>query len=230
MTAFVVEVFKPALMENSGPRLRGRATDMARDNETWLKHLEAGGPDQQVALSDLRDALIRGLRGALSSRAAVDDSFLEDAVQDSLVRILERLRQFEGRSHFLTWATSIAIRVAMSELRRRQWKDVSLDDAVAGAGLGLERAVDDDPTPDVQWERKAIVGKVFDVIRNELTDRQRAVLLAELKGMPQDEIARHIGSNRNAVYKLTHDARSRLKRRLEAAGYEAADILSAFAK
>jgi Protein of unknown function, DUF417 len=30
-------------------------------------------------------------------------------------------------------------------------------------------------------------------------------------------IARHLGSNRNAVYKLTHDARKRLKRGLEAA-------------
>lgn len=203
---------------------------MARDNETWLEHLKLGGPEQQAALSDLRNALMRGLRGALSGRGRVDDSFLEDAVQDSLVRILDRLQQFEGRSHFLTWATSIAIRVAMSELRRRQWRDVSLDEVVAGSGLTPERAVDDDPTPDIQWERKAIVGKVFDVIRNELTEKQRAVLLAELKGMPQDEIARHIGSNRNAVYKLTHDARSRLKRRLEEAGYEAADVLSAFAK
>jgi RNA polymerase sigma-70 factor (ECF subfamily) len=47
--------------------------------------------------------------------------------------------------------------------------------------------------------------------------------------MPQDEIARQLGSNRNAIYKLTHDARKRLKRGLEAAGYAAADIQAAFA-
>ena len=46
--------------------------------------------------------------------------------------------------------------------------------------------------------------------------------------MPQDEIARHVGSNRNAVYKLTHDARKRLKQGLEAAGYTAEDIRTAF--
>src|SRR5262245_27258430 len=104
---------------------------MDRDNETWLAHLGGTGPDQQAALSDLRDALLRGLRRALSHRAGADDGFLEDVVQDALVRILERLPQFEGRSRFLTWAMAVAVRVAMSELRRRRWKDVSLGEVVA---------------------------------------------------------------------------------------------------
>jgi RNA polymerase sigma-70 factor (ECF subfamily) len=95
---------------------------MKRNNETWLIHLRNKGADQQEALSDLRDALIRGLRGALWNSSPLDDAFLEDTVQDSIIRILERLQQFEGRSRFLTWATSIAIRVAISELRRHRWK------------------------------------------------------------------------------------------------------------
>ena len=181
---------------------------MDRDNETWLAHLGGTGPDQQAALSDLREALLRGLRRALSHRAGAGDAFLEDVVQDALVRILERLPQFEGRSRFLTWAMSVAIRVAMSELRRRRWKDVSLDEVVVG-GLTPGRAIVDEPGPDAKW--------------------QRAALLAELRGMPLDEIARHLGSNRNAVYKLTHDARKRLKRGLEMAGFGAEDIRAAFA-
>ena len=202
---------------------------MDRDNETWLAHLGGTGPDQQAALSDLRDALLRGLRRALSHRADADDAFLEDVVQDSLVRILERLPQFEGRSRFLTWAMSIAIRVAMSELRRRRWKDVSLDEVIAGADLTPGRAIDDDPGPDAQSEREAILAAMHEVIRNGLTAKQREALLAELRGMPQDEIARHLGSNRNAIYKLTHDARKRLKQGLESAGFTAEDIGSAFA-
>ena len=95
-----------------------------RSNEAWRLDLESAGPEQQAALSDLREALLRGLRRALSRHAHVDDSFLEDIVQDSLLRILERLGQFEGRSRFVTWATSIAIRTAMSELRLRRWQDV----------------------------------------------------------------------------------------------------------
>ena len=202
---------------------------MDRDNETWLTHLRDTGPDQQVALSDLRAALLRGLRRALSQRAGADDGFLEDVVQDALVRILERLPQFEGRSRFLTWAMSVAIRVAMSELRRRRWKDVSLDGVVASGDLTPGRAIADEAGPDAQSEREAILDAMHELIRNGLTEKQREALLAELRGMPQDEIARHLGSNRNAIYKLTHDARKRLKRGLEAAGFTAEDIGAAFA-
>lgn len=212
-----------------GDRATGSVADMMdRDNETWLAHLGDAGPDQQAALSDLRGALLRGLRRALSHRADAGDAFLEDVVQDAIVRILGRLPQFEGRSRFLTWAMSVAVRGAMSELRHRRWKDVSLDVVVADAELTPGRAVDDGPGPDVQWERETILDAMHEVIRNGLTERQRAALLAELKGMPQDEIARHLGSNRNAVYKLTHDARRRLKQGLEAAGFTAEDIRTAF--
>lgn len=202
---------------------------MDRDNETWLAQLGGTGPAQQEALSDLRDTLVRGLRKALSHRAGAGDEFLEDVVQDALVRILERLPQFEGRSRFLTWAMSVAIRVAMSELRRRRWKDVSLDEVVAGGDLTPGRAIIDEPGPDAQRQREAILAAMHDVIRTGLTEKQRSALLAELRGMPQDEIARHLGSNRNAIYKLTHDARKRLKRGLEAAGFTAEDVGAAFA-
>jgi RNA polymerase sigma-70 factor (ECF subfamily) len=202
---------------------------MNRDNETWLAHLDGNGPDQQAALSDLRHALLGGLRRALSQRAPVADAFLEDVVQDSLVRILERLSQFEGRSRFLTWAMAIAIRVAMSELRRQRWKDVSFDELIAGASMLPVGAQDDAPSPDTLWEREMILDTLHDLIQNGLTAKQHDALLAELRGMPQDEIARHMGSNRNAIYKLTHDARKRLKRGLEAAGFTAEDIGSAFA-
>jgi RNA polymerase sigma-70 factor (ECF subfamily) len=202
---------------------------MDRDNETWLAHLGSTGPDQQAALSDLREALLRGLRRALAHRAGAGDGLLEDVVQDALVRILERLPQFEGRSQFLTWAMSVAIRVAMTELRRRRWKDVSLDEVVAGGDLTPGRAIVDEPGPDAQSEREAILAAMHEVIRTGLTEKQRSALLAELRGMPQDEIARLLGSNRNAIYKLTHDARKRLKRGLEAAGFTAEDIGAAFA-
>jgi RNA polymerase sigma-70 factor (ECF subfamily) len=208
---------------------RSVAAIMDRDNETWPVHLGSAGPDQQAALSDLRAALLRGLRRALSQRAGADDGFLEDVVQDALVRIIQRLPQFEGWSRFLTWAMAVAIRVAMSELRRQRWKDVPLDEVVAGGDLTPGRSIADEPGPDAQSEREAILAAMHELIRNGLTEKQREALLAELRGMPQDEIARHLGSNRNAVYKLTHDARKRLKRGLEAAGFTAEDIGAAFA-
>jgi DNA-directed RNA polymerase specialized sigma24 family protein len=92
------------------------------------------------------------------------------------------------------------------------------------------QAADDEPGPDVQWESEAILGAMHEKIHNDLTEKQREALIAGLRGMPQDEIAQHLGSNRNAIYEPTHGARKRLKRGLEAAGFTAVDIGDAFAE
>ena len=200
-----------------------------RDNQTWLAHLRAGADEQQAALADLRNALLRGLRRAFVGYGSVNEALLEDAAQDAMLRILDRLQQFEGRSRFVTWATSIAIRVAMTELRRRRWKDVSLDEVVETRPRLLVRpASEAGAEPSRHTEQHAIVDKMYDVINQQLTEKQRTALLAELRGMPQAEIGRHLGSNRNAVYKLTHDARKKLKRGLEEAGYGAEHVSAAF--
>lgn len=196
----------------------------SRDNEQWIQELRA---DSESALTDLRNALLLNLRKALSDRSRLDDSFLEDVAQDSLLRILDKLDQFAGRSRFLTWATTVAIRVAMDQLRRSRWKDVSLDVVISEADFVPERAIDTSLSPHAQVERRAMLDAMKHAIQNALTDRQRTALLAEMSGMPQDEIARHLGSNRNAVYKLTHDARKKLKQRLEVEGYAAEDVVQA---
>jgi RNA polymerase sigma-70 factor (ECF subfamily) len=41
-----------------------------------------------------------------------------------------------------------------------------------------------------------------------------------LEEIPLDEVVRHLGSNRNAVYKLVHDARLKLRRHLERCGFD----------
>ena len=106
---------------------------------------------------------------------------------------------------------------------------MSLDQVTAGGDLAPERAIADGPGPDAQSEREAILAAMHEVIRTGLTEKQRSALLAELRGMSQDEIARHLGSNRNAIYKLTHDARRRPKRGCEFVGFTAEDIGTAFA-
>ncbi|MDF1743829.1 MAG: sigma-70 family RNA polymerase sigma factor [Gimesia sp.] len=202
---------------------------MNRANEIWIANLSSQGPIRDQALSDLRVLLLRGLQRSFADRTDCDESFLEDTVQDTLVRILDRLSQFEGRSQFLTWATAIAIRLAMSELRRKRWRDVSLDTVVTSDGLKREWAIDSQGSQEQLAEQKAILVLLRELIQTSLTEKQKNALQAELQGIPLDEIARHLDSNRNAIYKLTHDARKRLKRGLQDAGYAQEDIQSVFA-
>ena len=185
--------------------------------------------ERDAALAELRVLLIKGLHTGLSGRAGADDGFIEDVAQVSLVRILDHLHTFEGRSAFMTWAMAISLRVAFIELRRKHWNHVSLDE-LKERSPDREDAAEPSPDPQVQASRNSLIELMRRLMESELTPLQRDVLLAELNGMPQDEIATQLGRNRNTIYKLAHDARRALKRAFEAAGYTAADVLSAFAE
>ena len=200
-----------------------------RDNDTWMRDLRARGNVQVEAITDLRRLLLRGLAKSFQARGEVDQAFLEDVVQQALVHILDNLDQFQGRSRFTTWAMAIAVRLAMSALRRKRWQDVSLESMTEHVELAPALAIDATTSPAQQVEQHAMFETLRRLIDEALTDKQWMAMTAELGGMPLEEIARRMGSNVNAVYKLLHDARQRLKRGLETAGYTAEDVRSAFA-
>lgn len=193
-----------------------------RDNQQWMEALQGDGLLRDAALSDLRGLLLVGLKRALKSRPDFLESVFEDVVQEALIRILRSLDQFQHRSRFVTWATAVAIRVAFTELRKRKWRDVSLEKLVADAGFQPASASATSP------ERQALLDAMHQIIATELTEKQRTVLLAEIKGMAQVEIARQMGSSPNAIYKMSHDARRRLKRGLEQAGFTIQEFTKAF--
>ncbi|MCU0519126.1 MAG: sigma-70 family RNA polymerase sigma factor [Anaerolineae bacterium] len=206
-----------------------------RTNEAWLAALR-GSPDPQ-AVTDLRDRLLRGLRYALKQHYSVTESDLEDFVQDALVRILDNVESFRGESMFTTWAQKIAIRAAFSELRRKRWANIRLQDLVPEGTENDDSAetspfdwiASAEPTPEHHITQQSLRDVVAQVIRDELTDLQRQALVAViLHEMPIEEVARRMDTNRNALYKLLHDARQRLKLRLESQGVTVEDVLEDF--
>ena len=202
-----------------------------RTNQEWLTELR--GPGREVALADLRALLVRGLLYAMADRPAVTEADLEDFAQDALLKILAGLDTFRGESRFTTWAQKIAVHVAFTELRRRRWKDVSLEDLIAPYIEGdVTPAIlaEEAPSPEQQVTQQTLMEMVQRLIAEELTDRQRQAMTAVVMGgMPLEEVARRMGTNRNALYKLLHDARQRLKRRMLARGLSPQDVLAAFA-
>ena len=188
-----------------------------RADGDWLALLAAR---DGAAVAELRDRLCRGLLKVLAGRA--DPSVAEDFAQDATVRVLDRLADFRGDSRFLTWALAVATRVAFSELRKARHKDVSLDALTAAGRVVPEPAAADDLA--AALDRASAVDTLRRLIDTALTDRQRAVVRAELDGVPQAVIAERLGTNRNALYKLGHDARMKLKAGLEAAGITADEV------
>ena len=73
--------------------------------------------------------------------------------------------------------------------------------------------------------------RIARALREALTSRQRQALEAVvLQGVPLEIVAQQMGSNRNALYKLVHDARRKLRAELEAQGLDVAYMLGLFAE
>ena len=74
-----------------------------------------------------------------------------------------------------------------------------------------------------------MLARVRRIIEEELTERQReALILLGVKDMPMEDAARKLKTNRNALYKLLHDARIRLKNRLLMEDISPYEVLSLF--
>lgn len=197
------------------------------ESEDWVANLRSAGEVQALALAKLNRFLVGGLRRSFQGKG-VDEAFCEDIAQESVLKVLDKLDQFEGRSRFTTWAMSIAIRRAVSELRKKRYQNVSLNQLSDGEELQIEIPDECAEQPGEADERRNVLSKLKELIEGKLSNKQRVALQGGLSGMTVDEIAIHTNSNRNAIYKLVHDARQKLKHELEQAGYDGPTIQSLF--
>ena len=201
-----------------------------RTNQEWLADLR--GPEQDQAIEDLIKVLKRGLIYSLSSRIKTDlETQVDDFVQDAILRILDKIDTFRGESKFTTWAQKVAVRVAFTEMRRQRWKDISLEDLMPEDSGDFTPMVLADPSPDPEKRATQILmtEMIDQMLQEELTERQRTAMLAIMSGgMPLEEVARKLDTNRNALYKLLHDARKQMRNRLLEKGLTPEDVLEVF--
>lgn len=210
-----------------------------RTNEQWLNDLRSSSPEQAEALEELRTLLLRGSLYTFSRSLGPGSAWngeevlrlAEDCAQEALIAILSHLSDFRGDSKFTTWAYKFAVNYALSTARRERWKGISLDelsplnddfDWISSAAL-----------PGNSPAQSILQGEVWmeirRILKTELTDRQRQVIKwMVFDEVPMDVVVERLGSNRNAVYKLLHDARQKVKQQLEARGFSTAEVIELF--
>jgi len=212
-----------------------------RTNDEWLHDLNANGEPQEAAIDDLRELLLRAAlyffsRNLGDFRGLNRDEILqraEDSAQDALIAVMNHLQDFRGDSKFTTWAYKFAINIALMAARHERWKGVSLDElSFSNEGAFFERVLQDKTdgsAPDQSALQNEVRETIQDVIEHDLTDKQRRVILMMVfNDVPMDEVVRHLGANRNAVYKMLHDARRKLKSGLQARGFDIGETLALF--
>ena len=205
-----------------------------RSNDQWQADLRSSDSSKEEALADLHAIILSGLPYALEKWIRPEDPrfmpFSEEVAQETLLRALAHLDEFEGRSQFTTWVHTIAVRVALSELRRSHWKEISLDELLEEQGdKPVQRDFPDQNSgTEISVEQRGLLALLDNIIQKELSDKQRRALIAAVDGLPMEQVAEQMQVERNALYKLVHDARLKIKKKLKEEGLSPTEILASF--
>lgn len=194
------------------------------ESRVWLNDLRAEGSVRDRAAGRLHELLLRVARAeAVRRRARLPGEVVEElddlcvqAASDAVVAVLRKLDEFRGTARFTTWACKFVILEFSTRLRRRVWRGRPVETD----GRVWERLADATPSAQKTIEHRELLAALGQAVERDLTERQRLVFTAAvLDEVPIDVLAERLDSNRGAIYKVLHDARSKLRDALAGQGY-----------
>lgn len=198
--------------------------ELDEESRAWVRDLGSTGSAREEAVGRLHALLLRVARAEAARRrpllpetivSELDDICVQ-AASDALVAILRKLDEFEGAARFTTWACKFVILELSSRLRRRAWRGRE----IASDPTTWERLTDAAPSAQQSLEYRQVLDVLDRAVEEDLSERQRLVFSAAvLEEVPIDVVAERLGSTRGAVYKVVHDARSKLRGALVRAGH-----------
>ena len=130
----------------------------------------------------------------------------KDVVQDTMMKVLEKVGDFRGESSFRTWLYAIA-RSQCSRRYRRGKREVS--GALTGATIG--QVADPAPSAADQLASEGDRNIVRQAIEGLPEIYKEVLILRDMEGMTAPEVAQTLGLTVEAVKSRLHRARSRLR-------------------
>ncbi len=188
------------------------------ESRSWWIHLHGAEPARGRAITRLHEALRREawfhIRRRTSGISEFPKSDLDDlavmAADDALLAILRKLDDYRGDSQFWTWARRFVQLEAPVSIRRRLGHDRLAADPERTFALP-----DPGSGPHDQAEMQELLRTIIDAVANQLTDRQRVVLIAiAIDGATAATLATELHTTAGAIYKMLHDARRKLTAQL----------------
>jgi RNA polymerase sigma-70 factor (ECF subfamily) len=165
-----------------------------------------------------RPKILRYLTNLVGRRDA------EDLTQEVFVKANQALKTFRGESQLSTWIYRIATNVALDKLRSPSFRQTGRK-SLSGDSIGESEIeiMDKNPwtgenTPSIETSvvRKEMNQCIRGVVEKLPESYRTVVVLSELEGFRDDEIAEILGVSLNTAKIRLHRARARLKKDLEA--------------
>jgi RNA polymerase sigma-70 factor (ECF subfamily) len=196
------------------------------ESRAWLEGLRATGAEHARAVERLHDLLLRAAFSEALRRqhlypeivGAELDDLCRQAADDAMVAVTRKLDGYRGSSRFTTWAYGFAILEVSVKLRRHAWRGRSIPTAADDATW--DRLAGGASAAQAHVESAELLRALRRAVAEELTSRQREVFVAvALNDVPIDVVAGQLETTRGAAYKVLHDARRKLRLRLEREGH-----------
>ena len=165
-----------------------------------------------------RPKILRYLTNLVGRRDA------EDLTQEVFVKVNQALKTFRGESQLSTWIYRIATNVALDKLRSPSFRQTG-GKSLSGDSIGESEIeiMDKNPwtgenTPSIETSvvRKEMNQCIRGVVEKLPESYRTVVVLSELEGFRDDEIAEILGVSIHTAKIRLHRARARLKKDLEA--------------
>jgi RNA polymerase sigma-70 factor (ECF subfamily) len=140
----------------------------------------------QMLVEEYQDRLVRYLVYVLGRRDGVDD-----VVQETWLRVMERGKSYDGRSRFEPWLFTVARHLAIDFLRRR--REVSLDAEEDGRTL-VAAPVSGEISPFAMAARTEDAERLAGALQGLPGVQREALVLRFLEEMSLQEIAAVVNS------------------------------------
>jgi len=182
---------------------------------TLLAALRAETPEAPEMLVDTYGERVY----RLTYRITGSNEDAEEATQDALWTAARKIGSFKGESQFGSWLYRIAANAAYQKLRSRKAKahEIALDDVLPTLDAdGLHFEPMDDWAPRV--DDNAVNGELRDVLETAIAelppDYRTALVMHDVEGMPNPDIAETLGISLPAVKSRVHRSRLFVRKKL----------------
>ena len=189
---------------------------MAHDQHSHPEFLDLLRARDEDAMQGLvRQYLPQILRAARS--AGLNTQNAEDVCQGTFVTFIEKIEDFEGRSHIRTWLFGILYR-KISEMRRAAQRE--------GSAESIEDAMESRFKTDGHWQQpprgtdmaayeSEVREHLDDCLEGISTDQRMAFVLREVEEMDSEDICRTMAVSRSNLGVLLYRGRNLLRECLE---------------